>query len=147
MIVICRGPGAYHAAVTGTDAEQERHGRRRGAATVTTIARLAGVSVPTVSKVLNGRDGVAPETRRRVEAILREQGYRRPEAVGPVAVLEVAFHALESHLAIEIMRGVERVAGQRRLAVGFTETRGRSSAGQSRLEQVLSLNGTACAIA
>jgi LacI family xylobiose transport system transcriptional regulator len=94
--------------------------------TVATIARLAGVSAPTVSKVLNGRSGVAATTRRRVEQLLREHGYRRPEVIGPASLLEVVFSALESHLAIEIMRGVERVAREYRLAVGFTDTHGRS---------------------
>ena len=55
--------------------------RARSQSTVAAVARLAGVSAPTVSKVLNGRAGVAAETRRRVERLLREQGYRRPEKV------------------------------------------------------------------
>ena len=91
------------------------------------IAQLAGVSAPTVSKVLNGRAGVAPETRRRVEELLRERGYRRPDSVGPTAILEVTFHALESQMAIEIMRGIEQVAREHELAVGFTEIQGRST--------------------
>ena len=48
--------------------------RKAGGLTVATIARLAGVSPPTVSKVLNGRPGVAPNTRRRVEELLRGAG-------------------------------------------------------------------------
>lgn len=99
-----------------------RRGRRRGETTVAVVARLAGVSAPTVSKVLNGHPGVAAETRERVERVLREQDYRRPDAVTQAPMLEVAFQALESHLAIEIMRGVAQVAGARQLAVGFTET-------------------------
>jgi DNA-binding LacI/PurR family transcriptional regulator len=99
-----------------------RRGRRRGETTVAVVARLAGVSAPTVSKVLNGHPGVAAETRARVEQVLREQDYRRPDAVTQAPMLEVAFQALESHLAIEIMRGVAQVAGARQLAVGFTET-------------------------
>jgi DNA-binding LacI/PurR family transcriptional regulator len=121
--------------VTGADVE--RRGRRRGGLTIATVARLAGVSAPTVSKVLNGRAGVAPSTRRQVEAVLREQGYKRPEAVGQAPMLEVVFHALESHLAIEIMRGVEQVAREYRLAVGFTELRGRQADGGVWTEQVL----------
>jgi DNA-binding LacI/PurR family transcriptional regulator len=103
-----------------------------------TVARLAGVSVPTVSKVLNGRPGVAEETRRRVETVLREHGYRRPDSVPSAPLLEVVFHELESHLAIELMRGVERVAAEHLLAVGFTEMLGRQASGRSWVEQVLS---------
>jgi LacI family xylobiose transport system transcriptional regulator len=120
-----------------TGPELERRGRRRGEMTVATIARMAGVSAPTVSKVLNGRAGVALGTRRRVEELLREHGYVRPEVVGPAPIIEVVFRALESHLAIEIMRGVEQVARQHELAVGFTEMRSRLTAGRSWIEQVL----------
>ena len=118
--------------------DAERRGRKRGELTVAMVARMAGVSAPTVSKVLNGRAGVATETRRRVEAVLREHGYRRPDAIGPVAMLEVVFHALENQIAIEIMRGVELVASEHELAVGFSEMRGRRVEGRSWLEQVLS---------
>jgi LacI family xylobiose transport system transcriptional regulator len=85
------------------------------------IAALAGVSKPTVSRVLNGRSGVATETRRQVEALLREHGYRRPGMVVPAASVEVVFFGLESHAAISIMRGVESVVRQRDLVVGFTD--------------------------
>ncbi|HOX11265.1 MAG TPA: LacI family DNA-binding transcriptional regulator [Spirochaetia bacterium] len=45
-------------------------------ATVKEIARLAGVSIGTVDRVLHGRDGVAEETRENVESIVRSLGYR-----------------------------------------------------------------------
>src|SRR3954466_15583860 len=43
--------------------------------TIREIADLAGVSVATVSRVMNGRDDVAPETRELVQKIVREHGY------------------------------------------------------------------------
>jgi LacI family transcriptional regulator, xylobiose transport system transcriptional regulator len=119
------------------DPGTERRGRRRGELTVAAVAALAGVSAPTVSKVLNGRAGVAVDTRRRVQEVLREHGYQRPEAVPPAALVEVAFHELESHLAVELMRGVERVARRQGLAVGFTETSGRDDPDRGWAEQVL----------
>ena len=42
---------------------------RRDRLTVAAVAQLAGVSPPTVSRVLNGQSGVAVATRRRVEAV------------------------------------------------------------------------------
>ena len=45
--------------------------------TIASVADAAGVSVPTVSKVVNGRADVAPDTRERVERVLRESGYKR----------------------------------------------------------------------
>jgi LacI family transcriptional regulator len=43
--------------------------------TIREIADLAGVSIATVSRVLNGRGDVAPETRRVVRRIIDEHGY------------------------------------------------------------------------
>ena len=44
--------------------------------TMTEIARLAHVSQPTVSRVLNGKPNVAPEIRERVLACAREHDYQ-----------------------------------------------------------------------
>ncbi|MGN8025309.1 LacI family DNA-binding transcriptional regulator [Microbacterium sp. 22242] len=44
------------------------------------IAKVAGVSVPTVSKVINGREGVSAETRARVQQLIDDAGYRSPKA-------------------------------------------------------------------
>ena len=53
--------------------------------TISTIAAEAGVSVPTVSRVVNGRSDVAPQTRKRVEELLRQHGYRRRRpSTGPM---------------------------------------------------------------
>jgi DNA-binding LacI/PurR family transcriptional regulator len=44
--------------------------------TMAAVARMAGVSPMTVSNVLRGRSSVSPELRERVEAAVRESGYR-----------------------------------------------------------------------
>ncbi|HET7473656.1 MAG TPA: LacI family DNA-binding transcriptional regulator [Candidatus Limnocylindrales bacterium] len=111
---------------------------RRAQPTIAFIAAQAGVSVPTVSKVINGRADVSAETRRRVEDAIREHGYRRParrETTAPL--LEVIFHELESEWALEIVRGVERVAGEHQLAVVLSEMQGRRTPGRGWLEGVL----------
>jgi LacI family transcriptional regulator len=43
--------------------------------TIREIADLAGVSIATVSRVLNGRDDVSAETRELVRRVVQEQGY------------------------------------------------------------------------
>src|SRR5437870_9222586 len=43
--------------------------------TIRQIADLAGVSIATVSRVLNGRGDVSPETRELVSRVIREHGY------------------------------------------------------------------------
>jgi LacI family transcriptional regulator len=79
--------------------------------TITEIAREAGVSVPTVSRVVNGRSDVSPATRARVEDLLQRHGYRRrPPAPGARPVLlDLVFNDLDSPWAVEIIRGVEEV--------------------------------------
>ncbi|WP_369370157.1 LacI family DNA-binding transcriptional regulator [Promicromonospora sp. Populi] len=49
--------------------------RATGRATITDVARAAGVSVATVSKVVNGRYGVAAATAERVLGIVADLGY------------------------------------------------------------------------
>ncbi|MCO1594399.1 LacI family DNA-binding transcriptional regulator [Micromonospora sp. RHAY321] len=79
--------------------------------TISAIAREAGVSVPTVSRVLNGRSDVAPGTRERVEELLRHHGYRRrtSRTVQPAGLVDLVFNDLDSPWAVEIIRGVEDV--------------------------------------
>ena len=115
----------------------ERRSGRSGT-TIAVIAREAGVSAPTVSKVINGRSDVAPATRRRVEAVIRRHGYQRPVRPARRAqLLELIFHELESEWALEIVRGVERVAGRHQLAVVLTEMQGRRRPGQGWIEGAL----------
>ncbi len=84
---------------------------RTGVVTIATIAQEAGVSVPTVSRVLNRRSDVAPGTRERVERLLQESGYRRrgEQATG-AGLIDLVFNDLDSPWAIEVMRGVEDAA-------------------------------------
>jgi LacI family transcriptional regulator len=43
--------------------------------TIRHVAEKAGVSIQTVSRVLNDRPDVSPETRQRVQTIIAEMGY------------------------------------------------------------------------
>jgi LacI family transcriptional regulator len=73
--------------------------------TLASIAAQAGVSMATVSKVLNGRADVAAETRARVQRLLAEQNYLPPQR--STAVVDLVFSGLDSPWAVEILRGVE----------------------------------------
>jgi LacI family transcriptional regulator len=108
-----------------------------GRITIARIAREAGVSVPTVSKVINGRSDVSPETRRRVEAAIREHGYRRTGRAVQSQLIEILFHELESAWALEIIMGVEKVARENQLAVVLSEMQGRRTPGKGWIEGVL----------
>ena len=77
--------------------------------TLAAIAAEAGVSLPTVSKVVNGRRDVAPATRARVEQLLHQHNYsrggmRRHRRSG---LVDLVFNGLDSPWAVEILRGVE----------------------------------------
>lgn len=87
-----------------------------GSVTIAYIAETAGVSVPTVSKVINGRSGVASETRARVEELVNRYGYRKPPG-NRANLVELVFRELENMWAVEIIRGVEQVARQNRVGV------------------------------
>jgi DNA-binding LacI/PurR family transcriptional regulator len=86
-----------------------------GPLTLAQVAARAGVSVPTVSKVVNGRADVAPATRERVQRVLAEQGYvlgragrpRREGSGSQGAQIDFVVHSLHSTYAAEILRGVE----------------------------------------
>ncbi len=88
--------------------------------TIAYIAATAGVSVPTVSKVINGRSGVSADTRARIEALITRYGYRKPP-VSRSKVVELVFRELHSMWAVEIIRGVQQVARQHRVGVLVSE--------------------------
>ncbi|MDQ1289260.1 MAG: LacI family transcriptional regulator [Actinomycetota bacterium] len=92
--------GAIDATASG-----EGSGKR---VTAAQIAREAGVSLPTVSRVLNGHADVSPETRERVERLLLQRGYRRrTRQRQTVRLIDLVFPDLDSPWAVEIIRGVE----------------------------------------
>ncbi|WP_411700333.1 LacI family DNA-binding transcriptional regulator [Conyzicola sp.] len=92
------------------------------------IAVQAGVSLSTVSKVLNGRSDVAAITRKRVEGILDEHGYQRRAGLpGRNNLIELVFPDLDTVWAMELIRGVENVSKANGLSVVVTESGNRHS--------------------
>ncbi|MGY2003819.1 LacI family DNA-binding transcriptional regulator [Blastococcus sp. SYSU DS1024] len=80
-----------------------------GRPTLASIAAAAGVSLPTVSKVVNGRQDVSPATRAHVLALLEEHNYvpvARRSASPARPLVDVVFTALDSPWAVEILRGI-----------------------------------------
>ena len=110
-----------------------------GPVTIALIAEQAGVSAPTVSKVINGRKDVSAATRARVEAVIEQRGYRRrrgPLGAGP-GLLDLVFHELDSPWALQIIAGVEQVAGKNRMSVVLSELGGEHRPRQEWLDDVL----------
>ena len=108
-------------------------------ATIALIAAEAGVSIPTVSKVLNGRTDVAAVTRARVEEVIDRHQYRRRRGrsqTGP-GLLDLVFHELDAGWAVQIIKGVESVAGPERMGVVLSELGGAHRPRQEWLDDVL----------
>ncbi len=111
--------------------------------TIAQLAERAGVSIATVSKVVNGRAEVAAETREAVEALIRRHGYRRrKKSAGPSPMLELVFHELAGPYPSEIIKGVQQVAREHALAVAVAEP-GRHTPRQGWIEGVLARRPTA----
>jgi LacI family transcriptional regulator len=81
--------------------------------TIADIAAEAGVSVPTVSKVLNKHLDVSSETRLHVESIIKERGYIRNRSSRPKRAVQaglidlIIVDSLDSYYFLEIIRGME----------------------------------------
>ncbi|KQW06504.1 LacI family transcriptional regulator [Leifsonia sp. Root4] len=107
--------------------------------TLADLAEEAGVSLSTISKVLNGRTDVAVATRERVEELLRERGYmRRGGRAQPKAeLIELVFHELDSIWSMELINGVEAVAKEHGLSVVLTVSGSRHSPDPDWIEGVM----------
>lgn len=85
--------------------------------TIQDVAKTAGVSVSTVSRVLNGKEDVAQETIEKVQAVVEEMGYASSLAARGMRshrtnVIGMIFPDIASPYCHEIMRGVNRVVAQ-----------------------------------
>ncbi|MFT7836724.1 LacI family DNA-binding transcriptional regulator [Saccharothrix sp. BKS2] len=109
----------------------------RGGATIAQIAGLAGVSTATVSKVVNGRADVAPDTRAAVEHIIHEYGYRRPRKGARPTLVELVLHEIKGAYGMEVIKGVERVAVEHELALVVSELQESRVPGRNWIEAVL----------
>jgi LacI family transcriptional regulator len=111
-------PSSKAAATSTTTGRQRR-------TTLAAIAAEAGVSLPTVSKVVNGRRDVAPATRALVERLLDEHHYtragtRRNRRSG---LVDLVFNGLDSPWAVEILRGVEEWGSAHETGVAVSAVR------------------------
>jgi len=81
------------------------------------VARIAGVSVATASLALNGRPGVADETRRRAVAAAKQLGYRaNPQAQalrrGRTTTYGFVVRNFANPFFLEVLSGAQQVAAE-----------------------------------
>ena len=108
--------------------------------TISEIAAELGLSVPTISKVLNGRSDVSPRTRDKVERALERHQYRRRSrnsASDIAPLVDLVFHDLGSPWSMEIVRGVERAVALSGLSVVLSSLGGQHSPQQGWIDAVL----------
>lgn len=130
-MTMSRRRGVLYAARMG-DGEESRR------ITLAEVAQQAGVSLSTVSKVLNGRQDVSAGTRVKVERLLEAHSYRRTTRVAREApLIELVFHELDSAWSMELIRGVENLAKAHQASVVLTESGTRHAPAPDWIEGVL----------
>lgn len=93
-------------------------------ATIRDVARLAQVSVATVSRALNGLDNVSDLTRTRVSDAVRELGYvphagARSLSLSRTNAIGVVLPDLHGEFFSELVRGLDREALRIPLRSGY----------------------------
>jgi LacI family transcriptional regulator len=83
------------------------------AVTIQDVAKAAGVSVSTVSRVLNDKDDVSPETYRKVRDVIKESGYTSSLAARSMRsrrtnVVGLILPDVKDPFSVQVMRGVNR---------------------------------------
>jgi LacI family transcriptional regulator len=91
--------------------------RNRKSVTIHDVAKAAGVSVSTVSRVQNEKDDVAPETYERVRQVIARLGYTSSLAARSMRsqrnnVIGVIMPDVASSYCVEVMRGINQAITQ-----------------------------------
>ena len=82
------------------------------------IAKLSGVSISTVSNILNNKNGASKETKKRVLKIIEEHNYRRNTmAIGlrtrNTKIIGVIVPDIATPFTSQVVKGIELVASER----------------------------------
>ncbi|MBW3091920.1 substrate-binding domain-containing protein [Bifidobacterium sp. 82T10] len=104
------------------------------------IARLAGVSIATVSKVVNGRAGVAADTRERIERIMAETGYSKPLVSTKTSqTIELVLTEVAANGTMAMINEATRYAQSMSIGVTVTQT-GRGERSDECFQSILARN-------
>lgn len=110
--------------------------------TIEDVAREAGVSITTVSRVINGNYPVKKETRERVEAAIKKLNFqpnplarslinKRTNSIG------VVVPGLTNMFFTEVVHGIERIMRSRDYDVYISDSRGRADSEKRRIDKFL----------
>lgn len=98
------------------------------AVTMTMVAKVAGVSVSTVSHVINGTRPVAPDTRANVLAVMKELGFThkpvaRSLAAGSTVTIGLSMSWVSSMYGQELVAGIEAESHRQGMQLLLSDTR------------------------
>lgn len=89
---------------------------KKQAVTIQNVARTAGVSVSTVSRVLNGKDDVARDTQERIRAVINKLGYTSNLAARSMRTRKKNLIGLVvpdfRSYSVEIMKGINQAIAE-----------------------------------
>lgn len=125
-----------------TDQHGPESAARKERTTLAQIAHEASVSLSTVSRVLNGRPGIAETTRQLIERLLRDNGYERRDTEAPAPLIEVVCSELDAW-TMELIHGIERAARHNGLAIMLTKTGDMWSVGRDWADRTVARRPTA----
>lgn len=136
-------------------AADRRHGDARSSDPVTMaeLARLAGTTIPTVSKVLNGRSDVSAATRERVMRLVDETGYRRRRRAAGIrdretgGLVDLVISKVSGSWANLVLSGAERAAAAAGLDVVVTVARPQQDAGEDWVARLLARRSRGATVA
>lgn len=119
--------------ICGTSQSRLRHGCLRNdspmvSVTMTQVAKVSGVSVSTVSHVINGTRPVAPATRQRVLNVMTELGFThkpvsRSLAAGSTLTIGLSMSWVSSMCGQELVAGIEEEALRQGMQLLLSDTR------------------------
>jgi LacI family xylobiose transport system transcriptional regulator len=90
-----------------------------GRTTLAQLADEAGVSLSTISKVLNGRADVSPATRDRVERLLDAHNYQRRSTAGST-LIELVFQQLTEEWSMQLIGAAQEVVAAAGMSLVLT---------------------------
>ena len=126
--------------------------RGGGRATVYDVARMAGVSIKTVSRVVNSSSEVVAATRDRVQAAMAELGYvRNPVAhalvTGSTATIGVVVDSIADHFFSSLISVVEERALAHGMSVLIASTGRSPERERTQIERLIQQNVAALLVA